>query len=83
VVKYSSRSDALAALHKLLTKQAAEGFETLREPSGRYSSCHPDRRKVEFWVDDANGDIVESRASGTVAQGLEADCSALRAAHPS
>jgi hypothetical protein len=55
VVKYSTRSDALAALHKLLAKRAAEGFT------------------VEFWIDDANGDIVGSCSSGKVPQGLEID----------
>jgi hypothetical protein len=58
VVKYSTRSDALAALHKMLAKRAAEGFTTLRSRFGRLRSCHPDGRTMEFWVDDANGDIV-------------------------
>jgi hypothetical protein len=58
VVKYSTRSDALVALHKLLAKHSAEGFTTLRSRCGRLRSCHPDGRTMEFWVDDDNGDIV-------------------------
>ena len=58
VVKYSTRPDALAALHKLLAKHAAEGFTTRRSQWGRLRSQHPDGRTMEFWIDDANGDIV-------------------------
>ena len=76
VVKYSTRSDALAALHNLLAKHAAEGYTTRREPSGRYCSCHPDGRTIEFWIDDSNGDIVGSCDFGRVQQGLEIDCPA-------
>jgi hypothetical protein len=74
VVKYSTRSDALGALHNLLAKQAAEGYTTEREPSGRYRSTHPDGRTIEFWIDDSNGDIVGSCSPGRVQQDLEIDC---------
>jgi hypothetical protein len=83
VVKYSTRSDALAALHKLLAMQAVRGFTTRREPSGRYRSHHPDGRAVEFWIDDTNGDIVGSSSCDRVLQGLEIDCSASSTAHHS
>ena len=76
VVKYSTRLDALAALHKLLAKQAADGFTTCLEPSGRYRSSHPDGRTTEFWIDDALGNVVGSRGAGSVLPGLEIDCSA-------
>lgn len=74
VVKYSTRADALAALHQLMAKQAAEGFTTRREPSGRLRSSHPDGRTMEFWIDDAHGDIVWPGADRTPPQGLEIDC---------
>jgi hypothetical protein len=73
VVKYSTRSDALAALHNLLAKQAAEGYTTRREPSGRYRSSHADGRTIEFWIDDSNGDIVGTCGSDREQQGLEID----------
>jgi hypothetical protein len=65
VVKYSTRSDALAALHKLLAKQTAAGFTTRRSRCGRLRSRHPDGRMVEFWIDDANGDIVWAGGGST------------------
>lgn len=71
VVKYSTRLDALTALHKLMAKQAADGFTTRREPSGRYRSSHPDGRTTEFWIDDARGDIIGSRRLDNVPGGLE------------
>jgi hypothetical protein len=73
VVKYSTRSDALAALHNLVAKHAAQGYTTCREPSGRYRSSRADGRTVEFWIDDNNGDIVGSCGSGREQQGLEID----------
>lgn len=73
VVKYSTRSDALAALHKLLSKQAAAGFSTRREPSGRLRSSHPDGRTMEFWVDDENGNIVRPGRAPKTPEGLEID----------
>jgi hypothetical protein len=76
VVKYSTRADALAALHNLLAKHAAEGYTTRREPSGRYHGRHPDGRTIEFWIDDSNGDIVGSCDSDRVQHGLEIDCPA-------
>jgi hypothetical protein len=66
VVKYSTRSDALAALHKLLARQTAAGFTTRRSRCGRLRSRHPDGRTVEFWIDDANGDIVWPGGGSTV-----------------
>jgi hypothetical protein len=70
VVKYSTRADVLAALHNLMTKHAAEGYTTRREPSGRYRSSHPDGRTIEFWIDDNKGDIVGSCGSDRVQEGL-------------
>jgi hypothetical protein len=81
VVKYSTRLDVLAALHKLLAKQAADGFTTRLELSGRYHSSHPDGRTTEFWIDDTYGDIVASSRSGSVLPGLEIDCPAPSTAH--
>jgi len=80
-VKYSTRSDALAALHKLLAKHAVEGFTTRLEPSGRYRSDHPDGRTVESWIDNIKGDIVGARGPGTELRGLENDCPAPSTAH--
>jgi hypothetical protein len=83
VVKYSTRSDALAALHKLLAKQAAAGFITRRSPSGRLCSRHPDGRMMEFWIDDANGDLVwpGGRSTSGATAGLEIDAPILSIAH--
>jgi hypothetical protein len=75
-IKYSTRPDALAALHKLLAKQTAEGFTTRRGPNGVYRSSHPDGRTTEFWIDDSNGDIVGSGSAGRTQPGLEIDGSA-------
>jgi len=71
VIKYSTRLDAEAALHKLLAKQAADGFITRLELSGRYHSSHPDGRTTEVWIDDMNGDIVGSYGSPKMQQGLD------------
>jgi hypothetical protein len=65
VVKYSTRLDALAALHKLLAKQTAAGFTTRRSRCGRLRSRHPDGRTMEFWIDDANGDILRPGGGST------------------
>jgi hypothetical protein len=68
VVKYSTRSDALAALHKLVAKHAAQGLTTRRSRSGRLCSYHPDGRTIEFWIDDANGDIVQPAGGSTAGE---------------
>ena len=55
---YTSLVDAMAALQSLVQLQRGRGYESQRNPSGRYISEHPDLPAVLFWVTDESGDIV-------------------------
>jgi hypothetical protein len=80
VVKYSTRSDALAALHKLVAQQAAAGFTTRGSQGGRLRSSHPDGRTKEFWIDDAKGDIVRPGGASTTGETAPVETAAVETA---
>jgi hypothetical protein len=56
--EYASLEDAAVALSGLLELQAARGYLTERNPSGRHMSKHPDKPPMMFWIEDAKGQVV-------------------------
>jgi hypothetical protein len=56
--KYPSLEEALAAIKDLLHLQSGRGFLTIREANGRHISRHPDGREVQFWAENAQGQVV-------------------------
>ena len=56
--RYSSLDEAVDALNGLLELQTARGYESERNPSGRYMSKHPDMPLVMFWIEDADGKVA-------------------------
>lgn len=56
--KYPSSAEALAAIKELIHLQRGRGFITTRDHDGKNTSRHPDGRSVQFWAEDARGNIV-------------------------
>ncbi len=55
---YTSLVDAVSALQSLVVLQEGRGYETERNPSGRYTSKHPENPPVIFWIEDETGAVV-------------------------
>jgi hypothetical protein len=56
--KYPSSAEALAAIKDLIHLQRGRGFNTTRDHDGKNTSSHPDGRTVQFWAENARGEIV-------------------------
>ena len=56
--KYASLAEALTAIKDLIHLQRGRGFITARDNDGKNTSRHPDGRTVQFWAENARGDIV-------------------------
>ncbi len=55
---YTSLADAVSALQSLVVLQEGRGYETERNPSGRYMSKHPENPPVIFWIENETGAVV-------------------------
>ena len=56
--KYASLEEAITAIKDLIHLQRGRGFITTRDADGKNTSRHPDGRSVQFWAENAHGDIV-------------------------
>jgi hypothetical protein len=56
--KYAFLAEVLTWIKDLINLQRGRGFVTTRENDGKNSSPHPDGRTVQFWAENARGDIV-------------------------
>ncbi len=54
---YPSLAEALTAIKDLIHLQRGRGFITTRDNDGKNTSRHPDGRTVQFWAENAHGDI--------------------------
>ena len=48
----------MTAIKDLIHLQRGRGFITTRDTDGKNTSRHPDGRTVQFWAENARGDIV-------------------------
>jgi hypothetical protein len=56
--KFASLEEALTAIKDLIHLQRGRGFITTKDNDGKNTSRHPDGRSVQFWAENARGDIV-------------------------